>query len=106
VSLKRTPSSLEPFAAADDRPAALTAAYLAAFLGDDRGLAAHAARGLDAIGLLAGKREWQWGWRLTDTPDAVVVPASEATARKQAELDPDTEVVRRPVGEWEVVRNG
>jgi hypothetical protein len=48
----------------------------------------------------------QWGWRLAGHPDAVTIPASEATARKQAELDPDTEVVRRPVGEWEVVTRG
>jgi hypothetical protein len=47
----------------------------------------------------------QWAWRLPERPD-VVVPASEATARKQAELDPGTEVVRRPVGEWEVVSRG
>ncbi|MGW4525150.1 hypothetical protein [Amycolatopsis sp. NPDC004378] len=46
----------------------------------------------------------QWAYRLADVANAVAVPASEATARKQAELDPDTtEVVRRPVGEWEVV---
>lgn len=66
-----------------------------------------AMRALVAAGRAAlAEPTWQWGWRLANVPDAVPVPASEATARKQAELDPDTEVVRRPVGEWEVVDRG
>lgn len=96
----------EPFDPDDESPAALTAAYLAHFLGQRPArMAAHIARGLDVLGLLAGA-ERQWGWRLAGHPDAVPVPASEATARKQAELDPDTEAVRRPVGEWEVIERG
>lgn len=61
----------------------------------------------DAVRLVAlAEQTWQWGWRLAGVPDAVVLPASEATARKQAELDPDTEAVRRRVGEWGVVDRG
>lgn len=97
---------IAPFASDDQSPAALTAAYLTPFLGGDAARAAHAARGLDVLGLLVGNRDWQWGWRLAGDPDAVAVPASEATARKQADLDPDTEVVRRPVGEWQVTDRG
>jgi hypothetical protein len=66
------------------------------------------ARDLQALTNLAtGWRSGvQWGWRLAGVEGAVVLPASETTARKQAELDPGTEVVRRPVGEWEVVSRG
>lgn len=68
------------------------------------------ARGYAAVpepARLPADATWQWGWRLAGVEGAVALPASEATARKQAELDPDTtEVVRRPVGEWEVVDRG
>lgn len=43
----------------------------------------------------------QWGYR--SVGETLVVEASEATARLEA-AEPGNELVRRPVGPWEVVK--
>ncbi len=96
----------EPFAPDDESPAALVAAYLAHFLGARPArMAAHIARGLDALGLLKSSprpdSETEWGWKPDpDEPDQVICATDEQAARERVSKASYRKLARREVGPW------